>query len=81
MARAHTNSARLDLRDLVNPAGALTLARLPLALVFAVWADRPAVALGLFDAPTGLRISKHTFVGDKGDYYEIDDGVPQSDAF
>lgn len=50
MARARTNSARLDLRDLVNPAGALTLARLPLALVFAVWADRPAVALGLYAA-------------------------------
>ncbi len=43
--------------------------------------DWTAVALGLFDTPTGLRISKHTFVGDKGDYYEIDDGVPQSAAF
>lgn len=40
-----------------------------------------AVALGLFDAPTGLRIAKHTFVRDKGDYYDIDDGAPQSDAF
>jgi hypothetical protein len=40
-----------------------------------------AVALGAFDSPTGLRIAKHTFVGDKGDYYEIDDGAPQSQGF
>ena len=40
-----------------------------------------AVAMGTFDSPTGVRLSKHTFVGDKGDYYEIDDGLPQSEAF
>lgn len=40
-----------------------------------------AVAMGLFDAATGLRLAKHTFVGDKGDYYDIDDGVPQSEAY
>lgn len=40
-----------------------------------------AVALGAFDTPTGARIRKHTFVGDKGDYYEIDDGAPQSLGF
>lgn len=40
-----------------------------------------AVAMGLFDGPTGTRIAKHTFVGDKGDYYDINDGAPQSDAF
>jgi hypothetical protein len=39
------------------------------------------VPLGLFDTPTGARISRHTFVGDKGDYYEITDGAPQSDAY
>jgi hypothetical protein len=40
-----------------------------------------AVALGAFDTPIGAHISKHTFVGDKGDYYEIDDGAPQSLGF
>ena len=36
-------------------------------------------ALGALDAPTGLRLEKHIFVGDKGDYYDIADGVPQTD--
>lgn len=40
-----------------------------------------AVAMGLFDGPTGTRLKKHTFVGDKGDYYDIDDDVPQSESF
>jgi len=37
-----------------------------------------SVAMGLFEPPTGVRLKKHTFVGDKGDYYEITDGLPQS---
>jgi hypothetical protein len=40
-----------------------------------------AVAMGLFEGPTGLHLSKHTFVGDKGDYYEITDGLPQSGSY
>ena len=40
-----------------------------------------AVAMGLFDGPTNMRLSKHTFVGDKGDYYDITDGVTQSDSY
>jgi hypothetical protein len=40
-----------------------------------------AVAMGLFDSPTGMRLSKHAFVGDKGDYYEISDGVSQSESY
>lgn len=41
--------------------------------------DRPriAIALGLFDTPTGIALDKHIFVADKGDYYTIDDGLPQ----
>ena len=35
------------------------------------------VALGCIDAPTGLRLQQHIFVADKGDYYEIADGLPQ----
>ncbi|MEM1073791.1 MAG: GFA family protein [Pseudomonadota bacterium] len=34
-------------------------------------------ALGAIDGPTGLTLEKHIFVADKGDYYEIADGVPQ----
>lgn len=40
-----------------------------------------AIALGLFDTPITAKISKHTFVADKGDYYEISDGMPQSEGF
>ena len=40
-----------------------------------------AVTMGVFDAPTGLSLAKHTFVADKGAYYEIGDGLPQLDGF
>ncbi len=36
-----------------------------------------AVAAGSFDVPSGLAEENHIFVTDKGDYYEIDDGLPQ----
>ncbi|HEY0414467.1 MAG TPA: GFA family protein [Allosphingosinicella sp.] len=42
--------------------------------------DHPAwtaVAMGAFDAPTGTRLEKHIHVADKGDYYDLADGVPQ----
>lgn len=34
--------------------------------------------MDLFDAPTGARLARHTFVRDKGDYCDIDDSLPQS---
>ena len=40
-----------------------------------------AVAMGCIDTPLNLKISKHTFVGDKGGYYEITDEAPQSQGF
>ena len=40
-----------------------------------------SVAMGTLEKPTGLRLAKHTFVRDKGDYYDIDDGLPQSQAY
>jgi hypothetical protein len=41
-----------------------------------------AVAMGLFDKSTSMRIAKHTFVGDKGDYYELpDDGAVRSEGY
>jgi len=36
-----------------------------------------SVLAGSFDEPTDLRGECHIFVGDKGDYYAIDDGLPQ----
>ncbi len=41
--------------------------------------DTIAVAMGSLQAPTGTRLAKHIFVADKGDYYDIADGVPQHD--
>lgn len=40
-----------------------------------------SVALGCLDGAVDLRIAKHTFVRDKGGYYEIGDEAPQSDGF
>ena len=37
-----------------------------------------AIAMGAFEAPTGTRLEKHIFVADKGDYYDIADGLPQN---
>ena len=39
-----------------------------------------AIAMGAFELPTRT-LAKHTFVRDKGDYYEIDDGLPQSQSY
>ena len=35
------------------------------------------ISMGSFDAPTDTRLAMHIFVVDKGDYYEIADGLPQ----
>lgn len=40
--------------------------------------QRTAVAMGAFDTPTGARLGLHIFVADKGDYYDIADGLPQN---
>ncbi len=39
--------------------------------------DHISVMAGSFDQPSGLRGENHIFVADKGNYYEIDDGLPQ----
>lgn len=33
--------------------------------------------MGAFDSPTGTRLAIHVHVADKGDYYDILDGLPQ----
>jgi hypothetical protein len=37
------------------------------------------ISMGAFDQPTGVEMSLHIFVAEKGDYYEICDGVPQNE--
>lgn len=39
--------------------------------------DRIAISMGSLDPPTGLRLDRHIFVADKGDYYQIADDIPQ----
>ena len=39
--------------------------------------DHTSIMAGAFDEPTGLQAGKHIFAADKGDYYEITDGLPQ----
>jgi hypothetical protein len=40
--------------------------------------DWIAIAMGAFDGPTQTRLHLHIFVADKGDYYDISDGLPQN---
>lgn len=37
-----------------------------------------SILAGSLDGETGLKIAKHIFVSDKGDYYDISDNVPQT---
>jgi hypothetical protein len=39
--------------------------------------DYVSVLAGAFNRPTGLEAVCHIYVEDKGDYYRIDDGLPQ----
>lgn len=36
------------------------------------------IMMGAFDGPTQTKLERHIFVADKGDYYEIADGLPQN---
>ncbi|MFT7582569.1 MAG: hypothetical protein ACI9MR_004251 [Myxococcota bacterium] len=40
--------------------------------------DWTSVAMGAFDTPTQTQLAIHIFVANKGDYYEISDGLPQN---
>lgn len=40
--------------------------------------DWISIAMGAFDTPTHAKLSMHIFVADKGDYYDIADGLPQN---
>ena len=40
-----------------------------------------SVMAGSMDGPTGLRISRHIFTVEKGDYYEISPGPPETEVW
>lgn len=39
--------------------------------------DEVSLEAGVLDNPTGGHLARHIFTRDKGDYYTLDDGVPQ----
>ena len=39
--------------------------------------DWTGIAMGAFDGPTNARLAVHVHMAEKGDYYNIADGVPQ----
>jgi hypothetical protein len=43
-----------------------------------IFKEKIGIAMGAFDTPTQTQLGLHIFVADKGDYYEITDGLPQN---
>ena len=43
-----------------------------------IYRDWIGIAMGAFDKPTDTKLHIHIFVADKGDYYDIADGLPQN---
>ncbi len=43
--------------------------------------DYTSILAASIDEPSGLHVAKHIFVDDKGDYYGIDDGLPQFSGY
>lgn len=41
--------------------------------------DWIGIHMGVFDTPTKTKLALHIFVAEKGDYYEITDGLPQNE--
>ena len=50
-------------------------------LFYFVDSGQGALLAASLDSPTGLSLLGHMFVSDKGDYYEITDGLPQSNGW
>lgn len=44
----------------------------------AIYKEWIGVSMGTFEGPTRTRLARHIFVADKGDYYQITDGLPQN---
>jgi len=43
-----------------------------------LYRDWIGIAMGAFDKPTDTHLHIHIFTADKGDYYDIKDGLPQN---
>lgn len=43
--------------------------------------DSMGIFVGSLDGPTGLSMTRHVFLDDKGDYYTITDGTPEYGAY
>jgi hypothetical protein len=43
-----------------------------------IYKDWIGIAMGAFEMPTDTKLRIHIFVADKGDYYDIKDGLPQN---
>ena len=41
--------------------------------------DWIAILMGAFDTPTETKLALHIFAAEKGDYYDITDGLPQNE--
>jgi len=41
--------------------------------------DWIGISMGVFDTPTETQLALHIFVAEKGDYYQITDGLPQNE--
>jgi hypothetical protein len=41
--------------------------------------DWIGISMGAFEMPTETKLALHIFVAEKGDYYEINDGLPQNE--
>lgn len=39
--------------------------------------EHTSIMAGCLESPTGLTLVSHIYVDDKGDYYSVDDGLPQ----
>jgi hypothetical protein len=44
-----------------------------------VFRDWIAIAMGAFDNPTATHLKMHIFTAEKGDYYDIADGLPRNE--
>lgn len=62
-----------------SPGGAVRgfCTRCGASLWFRDAAGQVSIEAGSVDGATGLRLAGHIFTADKGDYYEIADGLPQ----
>lgn len=43
--------------------------------------EATSIAAGSLDMPNGLKAQSHIFLSEKGDYYDIDDGLPRHDRW